>query len=96
VGASILNDKNTRKIARATGLPVIRAWSHGGYKHGFVTAAHVHGMFNVKTGEFRVYAGRVTHYSSCREMFPDGAKAALTLAEAKAMLEARASPPFGD
>jgi len=93
MGAQRLNARNTRKIATATGLPVIRAWSHGGYTHDFVTAGHLHGWYDLKTSQWGIIA-RPAHYSTCPEgssgghgepgaLFPDGVPS-LTEAEARA------------
>jgi hypothetical protein len=96
VSAQRLNERNTRKIARATGLPVIRAWSHGGYVHDFVAAGHLHGWYSLKTSEWGIEAGKVTHYNTCTPashadpgdaLFPDGVPP-LTEAEARAFPEA--------
>lgn len=74
-----LNDKNAAKIARATGLDVVRAWSHGVHHvYAFVVAdpdhpdLHRHGEYDDRDGSF-VLAGigrHVVHYSTCRELFP--------------------------
>jgi hypothetical protein len=96
MSAQRLNARNTRKIAAATGLPVICAWGHGGYIHDFVTAGHLHGLYYLKTGEWRI-ARNPLHYDTCpggssqhepHALFPAG-PAPLTLAEARAALEAR-------
>lgn len=102
MSAQRLSAKKTRKIADATGLPVIRAWGHGGYVHDFVTAGHLHGCYSLKTGEWRIYTGpRVLHYDTCQggssasgpdALFPDGV-APLTVAEARALLDAKATAP---
>jgi len=101
MSAQRLNARNMRKIASATGLPVIRAWGHGGYVHDFVTAGHLHGWYNLKTGRWGITTGdRVWHYSTCPGgsaerfhepdvLFPDGVPP-LTVAEARALMDARA------
>jgi hypothetical protein len=98
VSAQRLNERNTRKIAEATGLPVIRAWGHGGYVHDFVTQGHLHGWYSLKTGEWGIETGKVTHYNTCPPayhadpgdaLFPDGVPP-LTEAEAQALPEAAA------
>lgn len=94
MGAQRLNARNTRKIATATGLPVIRAWGHGGYVHDFATAGHLHGWYDLKTGEWGITAAPM-HYSTCPEgsagraaepdaLFPDGVPP-LTIAEEQAL-----------
>lgn len=97
MGAQRLSERNTRKIAKATGLPVIRAWGHGGYVHDFVTEGHLHGWYALKTGEWGIQTGRVMHYNTCPPasgsgaddaLFPDGVPP-LTAAEALAQLAAR-------
>jgi hypothetical protein len=107
MGAQRLNERNTRKIAAVTGLPVIRAWGHGGYVHDFVTRGHLHGWYSLKTGEWGIETSRVTHYDTCPrpdgwtghvsedQMFPDGV-APLSTAEALALLEAKAQPPSAE
>lgn len=101
VSAQRLSARKTRRIARVTGLPVIRAWSHGGYVHDFVTAGHLHGWHDLKTGEWGIYAEVTTHYNTCPPAFPSAGDDAmfpagvppLTAAEALAVLEARAGGP---
>lgn len=102
VSAQRLSGRSTRRIARATGLPVIRAWSHGGYSHDFVTAGHLHGWYDLKTGEWGIHSsGRQLHYNTCPggsgaagpdAIFPDGVPP-LTPAETRAALQARADTP---
>jgi hypothetical protein len=99
VSAQRLNAKNTRKIAAATGLPVIRAWGHGGYTHDFVTRGHLHGWYDLKTGAWGIQL-KPMHYTTCPrpegwkgpvdedQLFPDGVPP-LTTVEAFAALEAK-------
>jgi hypothetical protein len=95
MGAQRLNAKNTRKIAGATGLPVVRAWGHGGYTHDFVTAGHLHGWYSLKTGKWGIDV-KPLHYDTCphpgrdiaEPIFPSG-PAPLTITEARAALAAR-------
>jgi hypothetical protein len=96
MGAQRLSARKTRRIARATGLPVIRAWSHGGYVHDFVTQGHLHGWYSLKTGEWGIEAQVRTHYNTCSPafatagddvMFPDGVPP-LTPAEQEALAQA--------
>lgn len=82
MSAQRLSDKKLRHIQRVTGLPVVRAWAHGGYVYDFVTpfglGAHQHGTIHKDAGkpgsahnEFELYShGSVAHYSTCRELFP--------------------------
>lgn len=70
MGAGILSPRSTRRIARATGLDVVRAWGHGGYVHGFVTADHRHGSYSLRDGAWEWDQEPVTHYSSCSDVFP--------------------------
>jgi hypothetical protein len=79
MSAQRLSDKSTRRIARATGLDVVRAWSHGGYVFDFVVGAdnrdrHSHGWFDKKTGTWDLYVGdsdNRIHYDTCfTELFP--------------------------
>ena len=100
MGAQRLSERKTRKIARATGLPVIRAWAHGGYVYDFVTAGHLHGWYSLKSGEWGILAGWVLHYDTCPRaegwtgpvsddaMFPGGVPP-MTTAEARALLDAK-------
>lgn len=69
MGAQILSPRSTHRIARSTGLKVVRAWGHGGYVMGFVTAAHEHGWWDKKTGEWG-FEDDVVHYTSCATLFP--------------------------
>lgn len=96
MSAQRLNTRNTRKIATATGLPVIRAWAHGGYVHDFVTAGHLHGWYSLKTGEWGIEIEVSMHYNTCfpascsagdDAMFPDGLPP-LTPAEEAALASA--------
>jgi hypothetical protein len=71
VGAQRLNDRSTRRIARSTGLDVVRAWSSGGYEFDFVTADHRHGWWSKRDGSWGWAGDDVTpHYSSCADLFP--------------------------
>jgi hypothetical protein len=76
MSAQRLSDKSARRISRATGVTVIRAWAHGGYVFDFVTPAtnedrHLHGWYDKKTGQWGLDdPGPRTHYDTCREMFP--------------------------
>jgi hypothetical protein len=72
MSAQILNARSTRRIARSTGLDIIRAWGHGGYTMAFVTADHRHGLWDKKTGNWQYSAGQTVHYSSCDDLFPEG------------------------
>lgn len=69
MGAQQLNARSVRRIARSTGLDVIRGWSHGGYVMCFVTAGHQHGWWNKKNEEWGFDCHPV-HYTSCRQLFP--------------------------
>lgn len=71
MSAQVLNDRSTRRIARSTGLDVVRAWAWGGYTMYFVTADHRHGWWDKKTSEWGFDEDAdVMHYASCRELFP--------------------------
>lgn len=77
MSAQRLSDKSTRRISRATGLDIVRAWSHGGYVFDFVIAAdnaarHRHGWFDKKTGQWELESEnlQITHYNTCPELFP--------------------------
>jgi hypothetical protein len=70
MGSQRLSERSTRRIARSTGLDVVRAWAHGGYTFEFVTLDHRHGWWDKKTGEWGLDAGKPTHYTSCHELFP--------------------------
>jgi hypothetical protein len=68
MSAQRLSDRSTRRIANATGLDVVRAWSHGGYSMAFVTADHRHGWWDKKTSNWE-WDNEPIHYSSCAELF---------------------------
>ncbi|MEU9415137.1 hypothetical protein [Streptomyces sp. NPDC048272] len=71
MSAQQLSPRSTRRIARSTGLNVVRAWGHGKYVMPFVTADHRHGWWDKKTGKWAFEAeGEVVHYTSCSELFP--------------------------
>lgn len=75
MSAQRLSDRSRRRIERATGLPIVRAWAHGGCVMDFVTpeaeGGHRHGMWDKKTGYWRILADdEVTHYTTCTELFP--------------------------
>jgi hypothetical protein len=81
MGAQRLSDRTMRKIARVTGLPVIRAWG---------------GWYDLKTGEWGIETGKVLHYNTCSPafasagddvLFPDGVPP-LTAVEAQAQVAA--------
>jgi hypothetical protein len=72
VSAQRLNARSIRRIERAAGCDVLRAWSHGGYVFPFVTPDHWHGVYDKKTGDVEWFAEgeRVWCYSTCRELPP--------------------------
>ena len=80
MSAQRLNEKKTRMLAEKTGLPVIRAWAHGGYIYDFVTQGHLHGWYSIKSGEWGIIEGHILHYTTCPDhsqdtpepMFPNG------------------------
>jgi hypothetical protein len=93
VSAQRLNAKKTRDLARITGLPILRAWAHGGYTFDFVTAGHLHGWYDTKSKEWGIYESQDEHYNTCSPtrpqagqdpLFPDGVPP-LTEAERNAM-----------
>jgi len=99
VSAQRLSERKIRKVARVTGLPVIRAWGHGGYVHDFVTQGHLHGLYYLKTGEWRICVTQPMHYDTCpggsaerhspaEALFPGGVPP-LTVAERLALMDAR-------
>lgn len=69
MSAQVLSARSTRRIARSTGLDVVRAWSYGGYVMAFVTSAHEHGTWDKKTGEWEWEQPPVRHFTSCVAMF---------------------------
>jgi hypothetical protein len=77
VGLQALSEKNTKKWAKRTGLPIRRINSGGGYTHYFTMDAgygtHHHGELDIKTGEWRLIPDDQVfgHFSSCYEMFLD-------------------------
>lgn len=69
MSAQRLSAKKIRKIAVATGLELVMAWSHGGYSFNFVTTDHKHGCWDSKSGEWEFYEDQDgSHYSSCRNL----------------------------
>ena len=79
MSAQRLSDKTTRRLSRATGLEVVRAWAHGGYVFDFVIAdddvpeRHLHGWYDKKTGDWELEepGQRDIHYHTCfTELFP--------------------------
>ena len=67
MGAQRLSERKTRRIARDTGLPVIRAWAHGGYTYDFVTQGHLHGWYDLKDGTWGIALNVRTHYNTDRK-----------------------------
>jgi hypothetical protein len=73
MSAQRLSERSIRRIATATGLPIARAWSHGGYTMSFFTLepavpdGHRHGWFDKKTGEWGWDDGG-PHYTSCSDL----------------------------
>ena len=70
MSAQRLGEKGTRRIERATGVDILRAWANGGYVLSFVATAHRHGWFDKKTGEWG-WDEKPSHYVSCAELFPE-------------------------
>jgi hypothetical protein len=72
MGAQRLSDRSVRRIARSTGLTVVRAWGHGDSVMSFVTDDHRHGWWHRRTGEWGWDDpdGVLLHFTSCEEMFP--------------------------
>ena len=78
MSAQRLSDKSARRVGRATGLDIVRAWGHGGYTFDFVVAddshedGHRHGWYDRKTGEHGWYDPTyMGHYNTCfTELFP--------------------------
>jgi len=69
MSAQRLGTKKIRKVAAATGLEIVMAWSHGGYNFSFVTSEHKHGWWNCKSGEWKFYEDQERHhYSSCHSI----------------------------
>lgn len=69
MSASRLNARSTRRIARSTGLNVIRAWSDGGYTMSFVTGDHVHGRWNKVSEKWVTFENPVIHFATCADLF---------------------------
>ena len=70
MSAQRLNARSLRRIARVTGLPVVRGWSHGGYVLSFAYSyddwqTHAHGWYDKKTGTWGPVLDQDSHYSSC-------------------------------
>ena len=70
MSAQVLSARSTRRIGRATGLAITRAWGRGGYVFFFATPEHRHGWYDSKTGAWG-YDEDAAHYTSCDELFPD-------------------------
>jgi len=72
MSAQVLSPRTVRRVERRTGLNIVRAWAHGGYTYEFVTAAHVHGVYDLRTGTYEYIPTRnVIHYTSCTRLFGD-------------------------
>jgi len=71
MGSQRLSAKTMRRIERHTGLPVVRAWAHGGYVYDFVTPDHRHMLVHSKTWEVEEDTQTSPHYNTCTELFPD-------------------------
>lgn len=81
MGAQRLSERNVRKWAARTGLPIVRMWAFGGYTHDFAVVdpehpdGHRHGSVDIKTGEWEWENEPVDpmarkyrpHYESCSE-----------------------------
>jgi hypothetical protein len=52
VSVQRLGDKAIRRLERATGQDILRAWANGGYLLTFVATAHRHGWFDKKTEQW--------------------------------------------
>lgn len=69
MSAQRLGPKKVKKVAMATGLDVVMAWSHGGYAFNFVTVGHEHGWWDSKSGKHEFYEDQDhAHYSSCHNI----------------------------
>lgn len=66
MGAQRLSNRSIRRIERATGLRIQRAWAHGGYIMDFVTPDHRHGWWDKRTGEYAPMPEEgLMHYTTC-------------------------------
>lgn len=82
MSAQRLSPKKTRRLVRKTGLPIVRAWAHGGYVYDFVTAGHLHGWFDIRTDTWGLEKDQnFYHYDTCsperptagdEPLFPNG------------------------
>lgn len=70
MSAQRLSDRSRRRIERVVGVPVVRAWAHGGTTMSFVTDDHRHGHCDKATPDVVTWEQGPTHYTSCRELFP--------------------------
>lgn len=51
---------------RETGLPIVRAWAHNStHMYEFVTAAHLHGVYDQRTQEWRILRDSAPHFDTC-------------------------------
>ena len=74
MSAQRLSPRSVRRIERATGQPIVRAWSHGGYVFPFVVAdperpdGHRHGWYDKHgSGSWGWADDPPRHYTSCRD-----------------------------
>lgn len=76
----ILGPQRAHKLARLTGLDVLRVWAHGGRLDHFVTSDHRHGWFDRALylrcaavphwGLYTPSDAAWQHYATCVELFP--------------------------
>lgn len=75
MSAQRLSEKSKRRIERATGFTIARAWAHGGYWMDFVVATesgHEHGRWNKTTSEVNFPIAGAGHYDTCDELDQHG------------------------
>ena len=66
MGAQLLGERKTRRVAAATGLDVVRVWAHGGqHVQFFATRGHEHGWYDPGTGAWGWEENLTAHYESC-------------------------------
>lgn len=72
MGCQRLGARWVRRLRSITGQDVIAGWGWGGYTHSFVTAAHVHGWYDLKEEEWGWFdqADPGIHFSSCNDRWP--------------------------
>lgn len=75
MSAQRLSERSKRRVERATGLTIARAWAHGGYWMDFVVITengHEHGSWNKTSGELDYPIKGPVHYNTCDQLDKHG------------------------